>query len=158
MSREYDSREHDARDPVCGMAVDPITSTIGHEHAGTTYYFCCDGCRTKFKTDPTPFLTGDVAPLASSSTVDPVCGMAVDPTTSTISHEHAGTTYYFCCDGCRTKFQADPERYLTRASEDTPTPPTGHLVYLPNGPGGARTRARSLSAMWDGAGGRVGGR
>ena len=47
---------------------------------------------------------------------DPVCGMTVDPATSTISHEHVGQTYYFCCDGCRAKFQADPDRFLTPQS------------------------------------------
>ncbi|MCB1055539.1 MAG: heavy metal translocating P-type ATPase, partial [Acidobacteria bacterium] len=25
---------------------------------------------------------------------------------------HGGQEYYFCCGGCRTKFEADPERYL----------------------------------------------
>ena len=46
---------------------------------------------------------------------DPVCGMTVDPATSTNSHEYAGRTYYFCCGGCRAKFQADPDRFLSPA-------------------------------------------
>jgi Cu+-exporting ATPase len=28
------------------------------------------------------------------------------------SHPHAGTTYFFCSAGCRTKFAADPAKYL----------------------------------------------
>jgi Cu+-exporting ATPase len=28
------------------------------------------------------------------------------------THEHQGTIYYFCCDGCRDLFVADPGRYL----------------------------------------------
>ena len=47
---------HTMRDPVCGMRVDPTTSRFTHEHAGQTYYFCCGGCQTAFKTDPEPFL------------------------------------------------------------------------------------------------------
>ena len=43
---------------------------------------------------------------------DPVCGMSVDPATAQHSFEHDGKTYYFCCAGCRTKFAADPARYL----------------------------------------------
>jgi Cu+-exporting ATPase len=43
---------------------------------------------------------------------DPVCGMTVDPNAGKPSHEHAGHVYHFCCDGCRTKFEADPEAYL----------------------------------------------
>ncbi|MCB1435527.1 MAG: YHS domain-containing protein, partial [Alphaproteobacteria bacterium] len=44
--------------------------------------------------------------------IDPVCGMKVDPHTSTLKADHGGITYYFCAPGCRTKFIANPERYL----------------------------------------------
>ncbi len=49
---------------------------------------------------------------AAGATTDPVCGMSVDPATAKHSAEHAGQTYYFCCNGCKTKFAADPEKYL----------------------------------------------
>ncbi len=42
---------------------------------------------------------------------DPVCGMMVDPETS-VSSEHNGHTYYFCCGHCKTKFEVDPNGYL----------------------------------------------
>jgi len=45
--------------------------------------------------------------------IDPVCGMTVDPTRNKGgSFEHAGKTYYFCGQGCRTKFMADPDGWL----------------------------------------------
>ena len=44
---------------------------------------------------------------------DPVCGMHVDPTAGKPTAEYRGHIYHFCCDGCRTKFQADPEAYRT---------------------------------------------
>ena len=57
------------RDPVCGMGVDPAKSRFTHEHAGQTYYFCCGGCQTAFKTDPEQFLTPQSsAPEAAPST------------------------------------------------------------------------------------------
>ena len=43
--------------------------------------------------------------------VDPVCGMKVQPQDATPSVEHGGRTWYFCCAGCRTKFEAAPARY-----------------------------------------------
>jgi Cu+-exporting ATPase len=52
---------------------------------------------------------------------DPVCGMTVTPQ-SKHQHEHQGTKYYFCSAGCRTKFSADPDRYLRPA----PTEHAGH--------------------------------
>ena len=41
-----------AKDPVCGMSVDPHTAKHRAEHGGRTYYFCSAGCRTKFIADP----------------------------------------------------------------------------------------------------------
>jgi Cu+-exporting ATPase len=43
---------------------------------------------------------------------DPVCGMTVDPARAKATFEHEGKTYYFCCAGCKTKFSADPAKYL----------------------------------------------
>ena len=48
-----------------------------------------------------------------NATIDPVCGMTVDPKASKGTAEHAGQTYCFCSTGCQTKFIADPERYLS---------------------------------------------
>ncbi len=45
--------------------------------------------------------------------IDPVCGMTVAVTDSTPSSEHEGTTYFFCGQGCRARFESDPVRYLT---------------------------------------------
>ena len=59
---------HTMRDPVCGMEVDPAKSRFTHEHAGQTYYFCCGGCQTAFKTDPAQFLDPESsAPEATPS-------------------------------------------------------------------------------------------
>jgi xanthine dehydrogenase accessory factor len=40
-----------------------------------------------------------------ASAVDPVCGMTVAVTADTPSLTHGGETIYFCCAGCRTKFE-----------------------------------------------------
>ena len=41
--------------------------------------------------------------------IDPVCGMEVEPSTSQLSTEHDGTTYWFCGKGCLLEFTDDPE-------------------------------------------------
>jgi len=43
---------------------------------------------------------------------DPVCGMTVDAATTPHHAAHGGVDYHFCSAGCRTKFIADPEKYL----------------------------------------------
>ena len=55
--------------------------------------------------------THDVA-ADDGRVIDPVCGMKVDPTTRKHVFDHDHTTYHFCSAGCRTKFAADPQRYL----------------------------------------------
>jgi len=44
---------------------------------------------------------------------DPVCGMTVDPAAPKYEATHEGVRYGFCCEGCKTKFLADPEAYMT---------------------------------------------
>ena len=138
------------RDPVCGMTVQPAAAAGSHTHEQKTYYFCCQGCLTKFRADPARYLAptapvpptplrqfgGKALPMLGTSSagsavgtaIDPVCGMTVDPATAAGSFAHQGTTYYFCCQGCLTKFRADPPRYLTPgAAKDAmpavPVPP-----------------------------------
>ena len=48
----------------------------------------------------------------AKTVIDPVCGMTVDPDTTAHHGAHDGTDYHFCSAGCRTKFLADPQRYL----------------------------------------------
>jgi Cu+-exporting ATPase len=45
-----------ARDPVCGMRVDPASAAESFQHEGITYYFCCDGCLAMFRADPAKYL------------------------------------------------------------------------------------------------------
>ena len=41
-----------AKDPVCGMSVDPATTKEKVDYSGSTYYFCSAGCRSTFEKDP----------------------------------------------------------------------------------------------------------
>jgi Cu+-exporting ATPase len=41
-----------AKDPVCGMQVDPTKAAGTSEYQGTTYVFCSAGCKRKFDSNP----------------------------------------------------------------------------------------------------------
>ena len=75
-----------ARDPVCGMTVDPAKAAAHAEHQGETYYFCAKGCAQKFSANPEKYLlpaplvptiapamvtTIRSAPIASTTTAPP---------------------------------------------------------------------------------------
>ncbi|MGE0288575.1 MAG: heavy metal translocating P-type ATPase [Bradyrhizobium sp.] len=119
-------------DPVCGVTVDPATSKHRFDHEGTTYHFCCAGCRTKFAADPVKYLNKAEQPKAGA--IDPVCGMTVDPATSKHRFDHEGTTYHFCCAGCRTKFAADPVKYLNKSAAPPADVPEGAIYTCPMHP------------------------
>ncbi|HVV62834.1 MAG TPA: heavy metal translocating P-type ATPase [Pseudolabrys sp.] len=63
---------------------------------------------------------------SAGSAVDPVCGMSVDPHMAKHRAEYRGHPYYFCSAGCRTKFVADPQRYLGKRA---PEPAAEGAIY-----------------------------
>src|SRR5262249_14371599 len=69
---------------------------------------------------------------ASSATaeIDPVCGMKVDPQNARATAEYGGKKYYFCCQGCATRFSAEPEKFLNKSQSATHSNQHGPLVHL----------------------------
>jgi len=49
--------------------------------------------------------------------IDPVCGMTVTIATAKHRFAYKGQDYFFCSDRCRTKFEAEPEKFLAPKSE-----------------------------------------
>ncbi len=58
--------------------------------------------------------------LQTAKTLDPVCGMTVDPAHAAGKSTYLGATYHFCALGCKTKFDTDPEKYLHPAARAEP--------------------------------------
>jgi Cu+-exporting ATPase len=92
----HDHAAHMAKDPVCGMDVDPHTATLRADHKGITYYFCAPGCRTKFIANPDKYFgdKGPAEPVPEGTEYTcpmhpeirqigpgscPICGMALEP-------------------------------------------------------------------------------
>jgi len=135
-----------ARDPVCGMDVDPKSPPGGTaEHDGRTYYFCNPRCRERFQADPETYLrppSGLPGPGAGTS-IDPICHMTVDESAPKGgSADHDGKRYYFCNLKCRERFQANPERSLRPpsglpgAEEGTSIDPICHMTVDESAPKG----------------------
>jgi len=110
-----------AKDPVCGMDVEPKESAGTSTYKGETIYFCSLPCKERFDADPEAF----VAPVESrkeehhkkmmaagagahETAKDPICGMVVDKQKS-LKKDLGGRTYYFCSDGCLRTFEAPEE-------------------------------------------------
>ncbi|PYS67827.1 MAG: copper-transporting ATPase, partial [Acidobacteria bacterium] len=109
MSRNTTS-EPLAKDPVCGMTVDPRKAADSFDYNGQTYYFCSTSCLEKFRAEPERFLNARVTqkeiqrtpPKASKVEYTcpmhpqivrdapgncPICGMALEPRTVSLAEE-----------------------------------------------------------------------
>jgi xanthine dehydrogenase accessory factor len=47
--------------------------------------------------------------------VNPVCGIPIDMNNPKHIIDYKGEKVYFCCDGCKVKFEADPGKYMSKA-------------------------------------------
>jgi len=72
-------------------------------------------------------------PATAGALIDPVCGMTVAPE-SPHKASHEGADYAFCSAGCRTKFLADPTRYLKPENVEAPELPVGTQYKCPMHP------------------------
>jgi len=52
---------------------------------------------------------GTARPGAPALVVDPICGMTVAAVPATPSLQYNGEIVYFCCEGCKSKFEAQHE-------------------------------------------------
>jgi len=68
-----------------------------------------NGCK---KSEPAaPAETKEVASAAIEQTVCPIIGGAIN---KDIFTEYKGKKVYFCCAGCKEKFEKEPEMYLAK--------------------------------------------
>ncbi|MDO8874880.1 MAG: heavy metal translocating P-type ATPase, partial [Pseudolabrys sp.] len=71
---------------------------------------------------------------AAGGVLDPVCGMTVDPHTAKHQTSHHGHPYYFCSAGCKTKFVADPQKYLSKEEHAAEPVAEGTIYTCPMHP------------------------
>ena len=96
-------------DPVCGMKIKKSEAKATYEYNGNTYYFCMEGCKEKFVKEPAKYVSAD-----ESKVTCPVSGSTFNKSEANGSIEYNGKTYYFCCAGCKEKFEKDPEKYAKK--------------------------------------------
>jgi len=78
-----------AIDPVCKMAVDPMTAQWRYDHAGQMYYFCARMCLEKFSVDPQQYLLPK--PVLVS-----LGGLSAKPKPPAMPRPNTSKPEYFC--------------------------------------------------------------
>ena len=74
---------------------------------------------------------------AEATVLDPVCSMRVDPAKTPHRLTPHGQDFFFCSAGCRSKFAADPDKYLDGAAapaNETKAQPEGTIYTCPMHP------------------------
>src|SRR3569832_2856321 len=99
---------------------DKMSETGHRQTSGATPHSCCSGHAHHHDAE-------------GKKAIVPVCGMTVDPAMLKHRHEHHGEIFHFCSNGCRTKFAADPAKYLEK-KEPPPEMPAGTIYTCPMHP------------------------
>lgn len=77
-------------------------SGVNIQYLNREFSVCCEGCVKKFKKEPAGYIKDGLR--------CPVCDD--DDGKKELSHVHEGVKYYFCGGGCKSKFEAEPQKYL----------------------------------------------
>lgn len=125
--------------PVMGEKFKPTKDSQFSTYEGKKVYFCCPGCKGKFDADPAKYMKAGApaaaavpdpaaatpapaaAPVAAAGEV--VClisGEKFVPTAESPKSDYKGKTITFCCPGCKKKFDAEPEKYASKAPPAKP--------------------------------------
>jgi len=93
---------------ICPVSGEPVDQDTFIDGVGKKVYFCCEGCRGKYKRNPQQY----AAALANSYTYQtkcPVTDEEIDPAAFTTTA--GGANIYFCCKGCDKKFFKNPKKF-----------------------------------------------
>ena len=82
------------KDPICGMDVDAATGLTA-EHEGTTYYFCCERCRERFRNQG-----GRVLAEPASCCCGPVVSLDIGTARRYSSAEMSSSAGKYICPMC----------------------------------------------------------
>src|ERR1700720_3791202 len=105
-SKNLGSESRLAKDPICGMTVDPQKAAAKIDHAGQSHYFCSKGCAQRFAQSPEKYTAATVdspnlpasRPATADSSKPPAhavmqSGAAAKPAAvPSAAHNHAAST------------------------------------------------------------------
>lgn len=109
--------------PVSGGKLGSMGDPIVKEYEGREIRFCCAGCPPKFEADPAKYLAKvDAAIVAEQKPFYPldtcvVLGGKLGSMGEPIDHVYQNRLVRFCCKGCVGKFEAAPDKYLSKLDE-----------------------------------------
>ena len=100
----------------------PVSGETANLYVSTTtddgpVYFCCSDCIAKFKADPKKYAEKVAAQreaLKKLPRVQVTCPISGKPVSDKSFVEKDGQKVYFCGDGCKAKYEADPAAFKAK--------------------------------------------
>ncbi len=98
-----------AKDPVCGMSVEPSAAKYKFDYAGKSYYFCCASCMEKFRARPEEYLavrapaglqTIGIAPAPRLAQQSGLVTLGAEPSALPSAAIPSSTTPAYVCPMC----------------------------------------------------------
>ncbi|HEY2820159.1 MAG TPA: heavy metal translocating P-type ATPase [Candidatus Acidoferrum sp.] len=145
-----------AKDPICGMTVDPKKAAATIEFDGQPYYFCSKGCAAKFQQNPTKFLAAanaTTAPhhahgpqsLAQIATATPP--MHSTQNASVTGAQETANTPHSCCSNTTATTSQNSQAVAPTKSEGARYTCPMHPQIVQIGPGSCPICGMALEPM-----------
>lgn len=104
---------------VSGEELGGMGDPVIYNHDGREIRFCCNGCVSSFEKNPKRYLAKlDKTIIKAQSETYPVdvcvvSGEKLGGMGKPVNYIHNNQLVKFCCNGCISTFEKDPEKYLS---------------------------------------------
>jgi YHS domain-containing protein len=109
---------------VTGQPLGSMGDPVMYNHHGREIRFCCQGCVSTFEKDPETYLKkmdGAIIEAQKDSyplTTCPVTGKELGAMGEPVDYVYNNQLVRFCCNGCVSKFEENPEKYLQKLTDN----------------------------------------
>lgn len=97
--------------PVMGGKID---KNVYLDYQGQRVYFCCTACKETFLKDPDKYFRKFAQEGVLPESVQKKCPVKGNDIDYKIFTDYKGRRIYFCCDSCKKRFEAEPDKYLEK--------------------------------------------
>ena len=102
---------------VCPMSGKKVDAKIFADYKGKRVFFCGKGCMEAFKKNPAKYMKGLEAKgvkLAAAPKPQTLCPIMGGKINKKVFADYKGKRVYFCCAGCISKFNKEPEKFVKK--------------------------------------------
>lgn len=107
-------KEKETKLPLCPVMGDPVDFTVKTMTDDGPVYFCCPMCIKKFEEKPEQYadkVAKQRKQLRERERIQVACPITGKPVNKKVSSKQGDETVYFCCAGCKPKYEANPDKY-----------------------------------------------